>query len=133
MHVSRICDLPQNGVLAIDLRHVLRTLGPHAMQSVWEIAEETSFNEPLAAVGDEADRLENLSKHSNRIDGTKLLQIAEAVDQVIWGEFRAYESAASDRPWVIVRAVDSTFYEVESDDLTVHNDLQRSFSDVRGE
>lgn len=131
MYVLRIHDLKDRSFLDFDLQHVLRALGPRARTSVWQVGEETSFNEPIAATGDAADDLEILSEQGHRISGTDLLRLAENVHQVIWGEFRAYESAICDRPWVIVRAVDSAYYEVESDDIHVQDDIRRAFHDVR--
>ena len=131
MRISRIYDLQKNHVLAIDLRHVLRALGHRARTSVWEVGEETSFNEPVAVTGDAADNLERLSRQSARVAGSELMRLAENVDQVIWGEFRAFEDPASDKPWLIVRAIDSHFYEVESDETAIHDAVDSAFRDVR--
>ena len=131
MRISRIYDRQKNHALAIDLRHVLRALGHRARTSVWEVSEEASFNEPVAVTGDAADDLERLSMQGVRVDGSELMRLAEKVDQVIWGEFRAFKDPTSDKPWLIVRAIDSHFYEVESDETAVHDAIDSAFRDVR--
>ena len=131
MTTSRIYDLQRSNVLAVDLRHVLKALGPRTAKAFWQASEVTSFSEPLFATGKKADELELLSVSTDRIDGAALHDLAENVTQVIWGEFRAYDELADMKPWVIVRAIDSTFYEVISSDPAVHDALKRAFRDVR--
>lgn len=109
MTTLRISDLQTNDVLAVDLRHVLRSLGQRSLDCSWQVSRETSFDEPLFATGKKAAELEALSASEVRIDGTVMHDLAENVTQVIWGEFRAYEDVTATEPWVIIRAVDSTF------------------------
>ena len=130
MKTLRISDLQTNGVLAIDLRHVLRLLGQRSLGCTWQVSSETTFDEPLFATGNKAAELEALSTSEGRIDGTAMHDLAENVTQVIWGEFRAYDDVASE-PWVIVRAVDSTYYEVTSSDPSVLEIVRRAFHDVK--
>ena len=131
MNTSRIYELHKGSMLAVDLRHVLKALGPRTFDYFWQVSAETSFNEPLFATGHKADELEQLSTSGTRIPGPAMLDLAENVTQVIWGEFRAFEEVAAIEPCVIVRAVDSTFYEVISNDPAVHDSLKRAFRDVR--
>ncbi len=77
-----------------------------------------------------ADRLEALAQSKERISGKLLAKLANSVHQVIWGEFRAYE-AQTISPWVIVRAIDSSWYEVETDDEQVLARMRSAFKDVR--
>ncbi len=82
-------------------------------------------------VGDEAaDRLKALSRSQSLVSGTVLSELVHQTGQIIWGEFRAYEEGGT-APWVIVRAIDSTWCEVESHDEEVLNLVRWSFTDVR--
>ena len=82
-------------------------------------------------VGDEAAaRLDHLARSSDRISGTLLRDLLSQVAQVIWGEFTAHEDGR-DTPWVIVRAIDSSWCEVETDDAVVLNRVCETFVDVR--
>jgi hypothetical protein len=82
-------------------------------------------------VGDEAaERLEHLARSPDRISGTLLRDLLSRAAQVIWGEFAAYEDDR-DTPWVIVRAIDSSWCEVETDDIAVLDRIRETFVDVR--
>ena len=50
--------------------------------------------------------------------------------QVIWGEFTGFKEGVL-TPWVILRAIDSSFCEVETDDEQVLDSVRETFSDVR--
>jgi len=56
---------------------------------------------------------------------------AAAVDQVIKGVFEAHRANNYGTPLVTVRAVDSSWWEVYSDDSGVHQTLRAKFMDVR--
>ncbi len=114
MKTLRISDLQMNNVLAVDLRHVLRSLGQRGLDCSWQVSRKTSFDEPLFATGNKAAELEALSASEGRIDGTALRDLAENITQIIWGEFRTFEDVAAKEPWVIIRAVDNIYYEVTS-------------------
>jgi hypothetical protein len=124
---------PDRYFLAVDLRHVLAALKVRAANADWEVGAVTTYDEALFwAVGDEnaVQKLEALAASGERISGRTLEVLANKVHQVIWGEFRAFDHAGRS-PWVIVRAVDSTLYEVDSKDPTVAEDIQSAFTEVR--
>ena len=62
------------------------------------------------------------------IAGEHLSRIAHDLTQVIDGKFAALES--SDSPWVIIRAVDSSFYEVFSTESAVLDRVRATFRKV---
>lgn len=120
----RIRDLvPGGGYLAVDLRHVLDVLGQRALESTWRIRGLWSLPES------ESNSLERLAHQQEPVPGRALKVAADAVDQVIDGEFRAFEPGASE-PWVIVEAVDSSYYTVRSADEAVLASIRDRFSDV---
>jgi hypothetical protein len=57
--------------------------------------------------------------------------LAENTRQVIGGEFVGSVPTQSDRPWVIIRAVDSMFYEIVSEDEAVLDKISSTYKDVR--
>ena len=106
-------------------------LGDRAVRARWQIAGVARFDEPLMIVGDEAaERLEYLARASDRIAGALLRELLSQVAQVIWGEFTAHE-ADRDTPWVMVRAIDSSWCEIETDDVGILDRVRGSFVDVR--
>jgi len=107
--------------LAVDLRHILDLLGERAIQSRWRASE-------VWATGDASSKLEAAADGQAFITGEHLSRMAHNLAQVIDGEFLAFEN--SDSPWIIIRAVDSSFYEVFSDEPAVLDRVRKSFQRV---
>ena len=57
-----------------------------------------------------------------------MLGIANKVRQVIWGEFAAYAHRTSPELHIIIRAVDSSFYEITSDDPLLLDRMKLAFA-----
>ena len=131
MQTLQIYDFLPSRPIVVDPRVVLTMLGERAIRASWEVAGVARYNEAFIVTGDEAaDRLEALSEAQSRISGALLIQLVHEVVQGIWGEFRACEEG-KDAPWVVVRAIDSSWCEVETDDEKVLNCVRRTFVDVR--
>jgi len=108
--------------LGFDLAEVLDALGPRVARSAWAIEglkyvsrDETDI--PVLHGGDGA-----------RVLGTELLSSLPNLLQVIDGEFRAFK--ADGELWVILRAVDSSWWEVVSDDSAVLSAIRDQFLNV---
>jgi hypothetical protein len=118
--------------LDFDLRDILATLGANAEDAVWDVrAVEGQEEYGLDATGSAASELEHLAQTGTRISGKQFLGLAKAIRQVIWGEFRGYETATSADPWIVVTAFDSTWFEVRSTDEPTLARLRNAFKDVR--
>jgi len=112
---------PERKVLAVDLRHVLSALGSRALGSEWRVRE-------VWAEGDAKPELEAFDG-SELITGLRLAALAQNVTQIIDGEFSAFESGQT-TPWVVVEALDSTYYTVRSDDASILARIRSAFHDV---
>ena len=122
----------KRGSLAFDLRDILAALGPQAVKAVWRVGDVEVESEALMmATGNGADELEKLAKLGMLVSGERLIEIARNVDQIIWGEFKGYDSASSADPWIVVVAFDSTWFEVRSTDDLALARLEVAFKDVR--
>lgn len=133
MTALRIYDLNQR-VLAFDLIDLLQLLAPRSLEAEWIVStvkSSTSGEEWFEATGEGADRLEILAQTNTRLSGSGLAALAGTARQIIWGEFVGLAQAQSDKPWVIIRAVDSTFYEVDTDDEIVLRKISSTYKDVR--
>jgi hypothetical protein len=131
MQTLQIHDYLPSTRIVVDPRVVLTMLGERAVRASWQVAAVARYNDAIMITGDEAaDRLEALSESQSRISGALLIQLVKETVQVIWGEFRGYEDGKN-APWVIVRAIDSSWCEVETDDEKVLNAVRRTFVDVR--
>jgi hypothetical protein len=136
MATLRIYDC-DNGVLALDLRHLIDLLAPRSIQAIWTVSpvklfcsELNSFEEDFDAIGQGGDPLEVLARNRSPVSGTVLAELAKATTQVIWGEFEAL-LPEQDRVWISIRAIDSTFYELSTSDEAVLNKIKSSYKDVR--
>jgi hypothetical protein len=64
------------------------------------------------------------------VSGRRLAELAKGLYQTIDGTFIAFDKPG-DAPWVIIRAVDSSFLEVESTDEEVLRRIRARFGDER--
>ena len=101
---------------------ILQLLGLQAVNSEWEISD-------VECVGAVADSLHKLSDSKARVPGHILLQMAAHLTQVIDGEFIGYGEGEK-QPWIIVRAVDSSAYDVQSEDEDVLAQIRCRFKEV---
>lgn len=123
----------QDGGLAFDLQEVLEALGAPACEAwwrarprVWYVTEE---NSPVPALYSE-------ERPGPWTRGTDLLEASAHVRQVIDGVLESVqgEPPASDgalTPWVVVRAVDSSWWEVYSADEDALRRVRARFRDIR--
>jgi hypothetical protein len=65
------------------------------------------------------------------VSGEEFLAHAREILQVIDGEFEAVQPGDLSPPWLILRAVDSSWWEVYSDDPDVEAAFRRAFHDIR--
>jgi hypothetical protein len=131
MQTLQIHDFLPSERIVIDPRAVFAMLGERAVRASWRVAGVARYGNAVMITGDEAaDCLEALSQSQDRVSGALLSQFFLQIVQVIWGEFRAYEGEEV-APWVILRAIDSSWCEVETDDAEVLNCVRRTFVDVR--
>ena len=122
MLAVKISDMePNRGFLAVDLRHVLGCLGSRALASEWRVRD-------VWATGEVASALENLNEQS-AVSGSALHDLANRVNQVIDGIFTGFDPGST-TAWVVIEAVDSTYYAVHSPDTTVLDTIRQGFRDV---
>jgi hypothetical protein len=75
--------------------------------------------------------LEELAVSGERILGSRLAHIAENVRQVIWGEFKGYEDILSNTPTAVVIAFDSSWWEIQSADVTLLDRVAEAFKGIK--
>lgn len=75
--------------------------------------------------------MEALAQDNAWLSGSDPAALAENTRQVIWGEFVGSGPMQLDKTWVIIRAVYSTFYEIDTDDKAVLSKIGSTYEDVR--
>ncbi len=138
MTTLRIYDY-RDGVLAFDLRDLIDLLAPRSLEASWT-ASPVRLNHPdVGRFYDEfmmtgrqpgKDELEVLAANGLSVCGVTFSEAAHAAWQVIWGQFVATLPEQND-VWVVIRAIDSTFYEVTTSDETVLAKIRSAYRDVR--
>jgi hypothetical protein len=118
-----ILDRDERGAVAVELRELLQLVGPAASESDWELKDVECVG------GSAAVDCHRLSNSGQRISGDQLIRLAAEVDQFIDGQFEAYRKNAT-KPWLIIRAVDSSAYDVESEDPRLLQRIQEAFRNV---
>jgi hypothetical protein len=108
--------------LAFDLVDILQVIEKHVRDYLWIISKDVEAN------GDTASEIEGFALSEMRISTSKLLELSRGVVQIIDGTFTAYDSG--DQIMVIIRAVDSTVYDVLSDNLTILEAIRTEFRHV---
>lgn len=122
MEYVTISDEDDRGRLAIDLRDILHALGPGAEALLWEAKN-------VDCTGASANELEDIATKRMAITGDRLLQIAQDLTQTTDGEFTGRDRAEG-RIRLIVRAVDSSFFDVIFEDPRVPELLGARFARV---
>jgi hypothetical protein len=126
--------------LALDLRDLIDLLSPRSLEASWTVSPVRMNHPDLGISFDEfmitgpgkpgRDQLEQLAASGSSVSGAVISEAAHEAWQVIWGQFTATLAEQSDA-WVIIRAIDSTFYEVTSSDEAVLNAIRSTYKDVR--
>ncbi len=115
---------PDGNFLSFDLREVLAVIGDSALASSWRC-------QYVECMGDNADGMHKISNEGRIVSGGELVQIASGILQTIDGIFEAYRDEANS-PWLVIRAVDSSSFDVLSSDSKVLEKVRRSFREVTG-
>ena len=123
MYGVTILDKSEDGFLTVTLEDILRLLGRRAEESVWTISDL----ETLENAG--GDILQKVSDRGTPVHGTELLQLAAARPEIIDGTFKGYEDG-EDKPWIVIHAVDSSAYDVETNDERLVDQLRKRFKNV---
>ena len=125
MHAVTIHDaITRDGVqlLGFDLRDILSVARERVGASTWVC-------DHVECIGRTSDDVHAASESGVELPGSRLLALAEGIDQTIDGDFSGYLS--SNRPWCIIRAIDGSEFVVITDDMTFVSELRRRFADVR--
>lgn len=108
--------------LGFDLPEILAALGPGVAGCTWGIRDLNYISE----VDEDVPVLERGLVEP--VSGSDLLSGLGALTQVIDGRFSAVDGAGT--PWVTLLAVDSSWWEVESEDATALESIRHRFTNV---
>lgn len=118
-----ISDTDSRGFLSFDLRDILRLLGSRGLASMWHVRGVECIG------GEAADALHRVSDSGELLDGSRLESLARDITQVIDGEFSGRLPDSQD-VWIVIRAVDSSAFDVLTDDESILHALIGHFARV---
>jgi hypothetical protein len=116
--------------LSFDLRDILDLLAPRSLKAAWILSAVDAGFPSFDATGPGNERLEAMAQTGEVVSGKALMAAAQDTVQVIWGTFTAYLPAIPGRQWVAIRAIDSDFYEVITEDRKVVSKIEARFNAV---
>ncbi|MEO8881992.1 MAG: hypothetical protein ABI377_01010 [Devosia sp.] len=132
MKAIEIWDL--RGQVFMTLGDILAPLPQRVLRSAWTVSDyvtpkngEEYFE--VHSTGD--DRISRVANTEERLSGDALASIAKAAPGVVWATFRAYDPSDAPIPWIVLHAIDSTFWRCETRDIPSRQALMKSFKDVR--
>lgn len=112
-----------HGTSYVSAPEVLNALKSHVHEFVWQIRADE------VAPGPGARQLQEISPGA-RLSTPELLDRLRPGAQIIDGELRGYDSTDSATPAVTLRAVDSTWWDVESEDKGLIAAVRGAFPDA---
>ena len=115
------------GGLTFDLAQLVEALGARARVARWRAVPSPSYVSDVDVAAFDAAG----DSSGPWISGEEMLAHARAIRQVIDGEFQAVQPGELSALWLVLRAVDSSWWEVYSDDPEVEAALRRAFHDIR--
>jgi len=110
------------GMLSFDLRDILEVIGEPALASEWRC-----LNLWYTAVRD--GEFGEFRERRRRLSGKELVEFSASVHQSIDGKFIAKKNGTN-KPWLIILAVDSSWFEVWCSKQEVIEKLKDRFAKV---
>ncbi|CAN7405030.1 hypothetical protein [Rhizobium sp. LjRoot254] len=129
MTILRVTDTA-GSALSFDLRDVLASLAPRSLKATWILSAVDAGFPSFDATGPGNERLEAMARTGEPVSGSALMAAAQDTVQVIWGTFTGYLPAIHGRQWLVIRAIDSDFYEIITDDRKVVSKIEARFNAV---
>ena len=114
-------EVGSHGGLDFDLAKILTALGRAAGKSRWSCRDLNYVSK------DDKDVpvLDRASSVGQQVSGRELIESVDQVLQVIDGQFTGVDEEGD--AWVVIRAVDSSWWEVWSDNQWVHDAIRAHF------
>ena len=109
--------------LSFDLRDILAVVGEAARASRWRCRDLCYTEVRDGGIGE-------FREDRRKFSGEELIRFAAKVHQTIDGRFEARSGGAAKHPWLIISAVDSSWFEVWSSKLEVLESLKARFQQV---
>jgi len=112
----------RGGYLSFDLIDILRLIGPRVLDAHWRCRF-------VWCIGETSGQLHEISDRGVSVSGEELMRIVSGINQTIDGDFEARDGEA-ENAWLVIKAIDSSLFEVWSDDLELLRRVRETFQQV---
>lgn len=109
--------------LSFDLRDILAAVGEPVLSSRWRCRD-------LWYIAERDGKFNEFREARQKLTGEEMIRFAGSIHQTIDGRFEARGGGAAKRPWLIILAVDSSWFEVWSSKRKVLERVRRRFEKV---
>jgi hypothetical protein len=113
---------PRSGAVTVSLSKLLALLNRRGRSSKWLIRSAD-------ASGASAGQLHRAADDKTMLSGSALANIAGHLDQLLEGELFAFGPDDA-RPWLVIRSVDSSSWDVATDDEAILRQIRSRYSSV---
>jgi hypothetical protein len=120
--IKDLTPTEHGGFLCFDLKDIFSAIGKAVISSSWRCHD-------VECVGENADRLYELSEKGKSVSGLELSEIVGGIFQTFDGRFEAFRDG-QEEPWLVVSAVDSSWFEVCSLDASILEKIRSRFREV---
>jgi hypothetical protein len=110
-------------VLSFDLRHILTLIGEPILASSWRCRD-------LRYIAEIDGAFDEIREAGRKLSGEEMMQFAARLHQTIDGRFEARSGGSAKKPWLVILAVDSSWFEVWSSKRDVIERVKAGFDNV---
>ena len=133
----KVLQIPHSGsgnaVSSVNLTSCLDALQPFAQDIFWQVAPvinaanaETFFE----VTGDLEPVFMSLMTTRQRIPSRELVGLSQREHQLIWTELQGFDHFQGPEPAIYIRAIDSTFFEIETGRPDIIEHVRKCFKNV---
>jgi hypothetical protein len=109
--------------LSFDLRDILAVIGEPVRKSRWRCYD-------LWFTAKRNEKFSEFRESRLKLTGDELMQFAFEIHQTIDGRFEATGEGAAKKPWLVIKAVDSSWFEVWTSKPKIIEKLKERFQIV---
>jgi hypothetical protein len=117
----------------VTLGDIIAVLRTPVADTEWVVRPytEPSGEESFDVASDGRDPLTLASESGRRVMPEDFAIAAKETPQIIWGTFIGYDGKRGSEPWLRIDVVDSSAFEISTDDAEVHRLIRASFKNFR--
>lgn len=114
----------------LDLASILQVIAPLAPETHWLLRDFADGDGEWFEFADD-EWTQGAYLKARLVPTVELVKAAATMPQAIWAQFAGFRAPEADEPWIVLSALDSSFWRIETDDPAILSMVRTRFSDVR--